>query len=52
MSATTALDGPGAVHIERIVRECIAARTPAHTATIRLLAATDLAGVLDHLETR
>ena len=25
----TALDGPGAVHIERIVRECIAARTPA-----------------------
>ena len=52
MTATTALDGPGAVHIERIVRECIAARTPAPTTATRLLAATDLADVLDNLETR
>jgi hypothetical protein len=38
MTATTALDGPGAVHIERIVRECIAARTPAPTTAPNLQA--------------
>ena len=52
MTATTALDGPGAVHVERIVRECIAARTPAPTTAPRLHAAAYLADVLDTLETR
>ena len=38
--------GPGAVHIDRIVREVIASRDT-DTAAIRLLAAADLADVLD-----
>lgn len=49
---TTALDGPGAVRIDRIVRDCIAARTPAPTTANRLHAAAYLADVLDTLETR
>lgn len=41
-----ALDGPGAVHIDRIVREVIAG-VPGRPAAIRLAAAAWLASVLD-----
>ena len=43
---TDALDGPGAVHIDRIVREVIAG-VPGRPAAIRLAAAAWLASVLD-----
>ena len=43
---TAALDGPGAVHIDRIVREVIAG-VPGRPAAIRLAAAAWLASVLD-----
>lgn len=42
-----ALDGPGAVHIDRIVREVIASRDNTDTAAIRLLVAAIAADVLD-----
>ena len=51
VTTVTALDGPGACHVDRIVRECIAARTPAARAHIRLIAAADFGDVLDRLET-
>lgn len=47
MSASTALDGRGAVHIDRIIKECIADRLPRKAAEVRIAAAEALAEVLD-----
>ena len=40
-------DTPGDRHIERIVRDCLDRRLPPEQATIRLIAASDFAAVLD-----
>ena len=42
-----ALDGAGAVHVDRIVRDCLARRLPADETRIRLLVAATAAEVLD-----
>lgn len=46
----TILDGRGAVHIDRIVNECITNRLDIRTAEVRLYAAASLAEVLDNTQ--
>lgn len=41
------LDGPGAVHIDRITNEIVAERPNTSRATVRLIAAALLADILD-----
>lgn len=44
---TTALDGPGAQYVDRIIGECLAARLPAPLMQTRLEAAAHLAETLE-----
>lgn len=41
------LDGPGAVHIDRITADCLTRRDPANVAAIRLEVAVIAADILD-----
>lgn len=47
MSAVTALDGAAAVHIDAIVRDCLAARMTGPRLVARLIATADFAEILE-----